>query len=109
MPDSSARTLASVETTLRDIPPDTPAEAAPLAALETRHPRGLRTLFLTEMWERFSYYGMKAQLVLYLIAAVSAGGLGWDERQAGNLMAWYAGLVYLAPMIGGYLADRALG
>jgi POT family proton-dependent oligopeptide transporter len=109
MPDPSARTIASVETTLRDIPPGTAAEASPIAALETRQPRGLYTLFLTEMWERFSFYGMKAQLVLYLITVTSAGGLNWTEKQAGNLMAWYAGMVYLTPMIGGYLADRVLG
>jgi POT family proton-dependent oligopeptide transporter len=103
------RTLASTETILRDIPPDTTSEAAPIVAFETRQPRGLYTLFLTEMWERFSYYGMKAQLVLYLITAVSAGGLGWSTKEAGNLMAWYSGLVYLTPMAGGYLADRVLG
>lgn len=95
----------------------TPADAVaqglpssePGAPVPTRQPRGLRTLFLTEMWERFSFYGMKAQLVLYLIAAVEAGGRGWTKEQAGTLMGYYAGLVYLAPLLGGYLADRILG
>lgn len=73
------------------------------------HPRGLALLFLTEMWERFSYYGMRALLVLYLIGAGTDGGLGWSLEQAGRLYGWYTGLVYLTPVIGGYLADRYLG
>src|SRR5262245_31139414 len=67
-------------------------------------PRGLGLLFLTEMWERFSYYGMRAILVLYLINA-----LGWSDSRAANLYGTYTGLVYLTPLIGGYLADRFIG
>jgi len=75
------------------------------------HPRGLFLLFATEMWERFSYYGMRALLVLYLVAATTADnpGLGWSEPQALRLYAWYTGFVYLTPLIGGWLADNHLG
>lgn len=75
------------------------------------HPRGLFLLFATEMWERFSYYGMRALLVLYVVAATNAAnpGLGWSEPQALKLYAWYTGLVYLTPLIGGWLADNYLG
>jgi proton-dependent oligopeptide transporter, POT family len=67
-------------------------------------PRGLGLLFLTEMWERFSYYGMRAILVLYLVNA-----LGWSDARATNLYGTYTGLVYLTPLIGGYIADRFIG
>ena len=75
------------------------------------HPRGLFLLFVTEMWERFSYYGMRALLVLYVAAATNAAnpGLGWDSPQALKLYAWYTGLTYLTPMLGGWLADNYLG
>ncbi len=73
------------------------------------HPPGLALLFITEMWERFSFYGMKALLTIYLIKATLDGGMGWTKEQAGNLMGWYGGLVYLTPIFGGYLADRFLG
>jgi POT family proton-dependent oligopeptide transporter len=75
------------------------------------HPRGLFLLFATEMWERFSYYGMRALLVLYVVAAVDAQnpGLGWAEPQALKLYAWYTAFVYLTPLIGGWLADNFLG
>ncbi len=81
----------------------------PTAPVRRRHPSGLRTLFMAEMWERFSFYGMKALLVLYLIKSSGEGGLEWSKEHAGTLMGWYAGLVYLTPVIGGYLADRYLG
>ncbi len=68
------------------------------------HPRGLGLLFVTEMWERFSYYGMRALLVLYLVNA-----LKWDTAAAANLYGTYTMLVYLTPVIGGYLADRFIG
>ncbi|MBL0169133.1 MAG: peptide MFS transporter [Gemmatimonadaceae bacterium] len=68
------------------------------------HPRGLGLLFLTEMWERFSYYGMRALLVLYLV-----NKLEWDTARAAGLYGTYTMLVYLTPMIGGYLADRFIG
>ncbi len=75
------------------------------------HPKGLFLLFVTEMWERFSYYGMRALLVLYAAAATHAAnpGLGWAEPQALKLYAWYTGFVYLTPLFGGWLADNWLG
>ncbi|MGH8584405.1 MAG: peptide MFS transporter [Gammaproteobacteria bacterium] len=72
-------------------------------------PRGLALLFVVEMWERYSYYGMRALLVLFLVADVGQGGMGWDSEAASRLYGWYTGLVYLTPILGGYLADRYLG
>jgi len=68
------------------------------------HPPGLRVLFFTEMWERFSYYGMRALLVLYLVNAID-----YPREKALALYATYTGLVYLSPLIGGYIADKWLG
>lgn len=68
------------------------------------HPRGLGLLFVVEMWERFSYYGMRAILVLYLV-----NKLGWTSQRAAGLYGTYTSLVYLTPLIGGYLADRLIG
>ena len=73
------------------------------------HPRGLFTLFFTEFWERFSYYGMRAILVLYLYAEVTKGGLGFDQATAMSIVAIYGSLVYLSGIIGGWIADRLLG
>src|SRR5215469_12081507 len=73
------------------------------------HPRGLTTLFFTEMWERFSYYGMKAILVLYTTAAIAQGGLAFDNAHAGRVIALYTSSVYWTPLIGGWLADRIFG
>ena len=73
------------------------------------HPRGLTTLFFTEMWERFSYYGMRAILFLYMITAVEKGGLGWKEEDAGPIFGLYAASVYFLPLIGGWIADRFIG
>jgi POT family proton-dependent oligopeptide transporter len=73
------------------------------------HPAGLFILFFTEMWERFSYYGMRALLVLFLVTAIDDGGWGWSRENAGILYAWYTSLVYLTPVIGGWLADKFLG
>ncbi|HUP25643.1 MAG TPA: peptide MFS transporter [Thermoanaerobaculia bacterium] len=73
------------------------------------HPQGLMTLFFTEMWERFSYYGMRAILTLFMVAPLAAGGLGFDARTAGSVYALYTSLVYLAAMPGGWLADNLLG
>ena len=72
-------------------------------------PNSLFVLFFTEMWERFSYYGMRALLVLYLISATTKGGWGWTREEATSLYGWYTMLVYLTPIIGGYIADRLLG
>ena len=70
----------------------------------SRHPSGLKVLFFTEMWERYSYYGMRALLVLYLVTS-----LNLSEANALHIYAVYTGLVYLTPIFGGYLADRFLG
>jgi len=73
------------------------------------HPSQLFVLFFTEMWERFSYYGMRALLVLFLTASIMDGGYGWERSNALELYALYTGLVYFTPMIGGMLADKYLG
>jgi len=73
------------------------------------HPRGLSTLFFTEMWERFSFYGMRSLLTLYLIAPAEEGGLGMTKKEAGSVYGWYLGLVYAASLPGGWIADRYLG
>jgi|SRR5579863_3610451 POT family proton-dependent oligopeptide transporter len=78
------------------------------AAIEDRsffgHPRGLSLLFLAEMWERFSYYGMRALLVLYMVHV-----LKWTDAHASNLYGSYTGLTFLTPLLGGYLADKWIG
>ena len=73
------------------------------------HPSGLFTLFFTEMWERFSYYGMRAILVLFLISSIDNEGWGWDRAEALELYALYTGLVYVTPIFGGLIADRLIG
>lgn len=73
------------------------------------HPKGLFTLFFTEFWERFSYYGMRAILVFYMYYEVSKGGLGLDETTALAIMSIYGSLVYMSGIIGGWLADRIFG
>lgn len=80
-----------------------------MAATFFGHPRGLATLFLTEMWERFTFYGMRAILVLFLVAAVSAGGLGLDDKTAVAIYGLYNAGVYLAALPGGWVADRLIG
>ena len=72
-------------------------------------PRGLSTLFFTEMWERFSYYGMRAILLFYMYYAVSAGGLGMSQTTAASVMSIYGSLVYLSSVVGGWLSDRVWG
>lgn len=73
------------------------------------HPKGLSTLFLTEFWERFSYYGMKAILVYYLYYSVSKGGFGLDEGVALQIVSIYGTLIYMSGIIGGWIADRITG
>ncbi len=73
------------------------------------HPVGLFVLFFTEMWERFSYYGMRALLVLFLVSEVEKGGWQWTNPQAVRLYGWYTFLVYLTPIIGGFIADKLTG
>ena len=73
------------------------------------HPVGLFVLFFTEMWERFSYYGMRAIFVLFLVSTIEEGGFQWERSEALQWYAWYTGLVYATPLIGGWLADRYFG
>ncbi|HKG59440.1 MAG TPA: peptide MFS transporter [Pyrinomonadaceae bacterium] len=73
------------------------------------HPSGLSTLFFTEMWERFSYYGMRAILTLYMTKSLAEGGLQLDEKYAGIIYATYVSSVWYLPLIGGWLADRVFG
>lgn len=73
------------------------------------HPAGLYLLFSTELWERFSYYAMRALLVLYLTDTVTSGGLGWSQGEALQLYGIFTGLVFITPIFGGALADNWLG
>src|SRR5579862_5631549 len=68
------------------------------------HPIGLYVLFFTEMWERFSFYGMRALLMLYMV-----NEFRWTQREASGIYKWYTSLVYMTPLLGGFLADRYLG
>ena len=116
-PESNPLHLSDVEF---DKEPD---GGVPPGELETRQPAGLWVLFITEMWERFSYYGMRALLVLYLIASTNAQvedadgnlvdnfnpGFGWSEANASLLYACYTMAVYFTPIVGGWLADKFLG
>ena len=84
----------------------------PAGSLDTRffgHPRGLSTLFFTEMWERFSYYGLRPLLVLFMSAALAEGGFGFERTQASSIVGIYAASVYLASLPGGWVADRLFG
>ena len=88
------------------------AAPQPIAASQKQwlgHPRGLSTLFFTEMWERFSYYGMRGILILFLVAAVQTGGFGLTDRTAAAIYGLYTGIVYLMALPGGWVADRILG
>lgn len=78
-------------------------------ANQNGHPPSLFILFFTEMWERFSYYGMRALLVLFLTSSLMDGGWAWDRKDALQLYGWYTGLVYLTPILGGLIADKLLG
>ncbi len=88
-----------------DIPAAQPSSTADSGAT---HPRGLYTLFFTEMWERFSYYGMRAMLVLFMVDKVR-GGMGLDDKTATAIYGLYTAAVYLAALPGGWLADRIFG
>ena len=73
------------------------------------HPRGLSTLFFTEMWERFSYYGMRALLILFMTADLAHGGLGFNASKSGAIYGFYTAMVYLVGLPGGWIADRITG
>ncbi len=73
------------------------------------HPRGLSTLFFTEMWERFSFYGLRALLILFMTADPATGGLGFDAVTAGAIYGLYTSMVYMATLPGGWIADQILG
>jgi POT family proton-dependent oligopeptide transporter len=80
-----------------------------MAATSLGHPRGLYTLFFTEMWERLSYYGMRALLVLFMVDQIERGGLGLTDKTANAIYGLYTAAVYLACLPGGWMADRLLG
>src|SRR6266508_3939818 len=89
----------------------TPATASP-SDIDTGffgHPRGLSTLFFTEMWERFSYYGMRAFLILYMVAPAASGGLGFSDVRAASIYGTYTGSAWAASILGGLIADRVPG
>ncbi len=90
------------------VPPTTAATQADTGGW-AGHPRGLSTLFFTEMWERFSYYGMRAFLILYMTSPAVAGGLGFEVPHAGSVYGTYVGSVWFATIFGGIIADRWLG
>ena len=73
------------------------------------HPSGLFVLFFTEMWERFSFYGMRSLLILFLTSSLTDGGWAWTRENASALFGSYVGLVYLSTMLGGYFADKVIG
>lgn len=73
------------------------------------HPKPLLNLALTEMWERFSFYGIRSLLILFMIAAINEGGLDLDRQTASAIVGIFAGSLYLATLPGGYLADNWLG
>ena len=73
------------------------------------HPSALFVLFFTEMWERFSYYGMRALLVMFFTAALIDGGWGWPREYAYAIFGTYTSLVYISTLLGGYMADKIIG
>ena len=99
----------------RDVPTPEVSDAASAVSIEYfdrrffGHPRGLATLFLTEMWERFSYYGMRALLILFMTASPAIGGLGFDVPKAAAIYGLYTASVYLSGLPGGWVADQLLG
>jgi proton-dependent oligopeptide transporter, POT family len=102
---------------MSQVVPDTPAPkmapstASAVAAQPTLfgHPRGLATLFFTEMWERFTYYGIQSILILFLVAASGRGGLGFSDQSASAIWGLYAGCTWLLSLLGGWVADRLIG
>src|SRR5947209_10493296 len=91
------------------VKPDPSLDAARADRSFFGHPRGLATLFMTEMFERFSYYGMRAILILFMVAPVAKGGLGFADQKAGSVYGVYTAMVYLLCLGGGWIADRITG
>ena len=93
--------------------PFPPDPAVPAEPLDTGglggHPRGLTTLFFTELWERFSYYGMRALLVYFMVAGAEEGGLGYPQKTATSIYGNYTMAVYMLSILGGYIADNFIG
>src|SRR5512146_853769 len=87
----------------------TNAGAGTAEATAFGHPRGLATLFFTEMWERFTYYGIQSILILFLVAASGRGGLGFGDESASAIWGLYAGGTYLLSLCGGWISDRLIG
>ena len=87
---------------------DVAAVPAPRSGL-LGHPRGLFTLSTTEMWERFSYYGMRALLVLFMVESLEEGGLGYSDQTATAIYGLYTAAVYMLCLPGGWIADRLIG
>src|SRR5690606_7816196 len=100
---------AEKEATMLDVPPRPDMAAAMADTGFFGHPRGLSTLFFTEMWERFSYYGGRALLILYMTDAVVNQGLGMSVAEAGALYGLYTAMVYMTNLPGGWIADKFLG
>lgn len=92
-----------------DVTPPSDGAAALRERTFLGHPIALYVLFMTELWERFSFYGMRALLVLFMTAQLVDGGFGWDDGKAYTIYGAYGSLVYATPLIGGALADRILG
>jgi POT family proton-dependent oligopeptide transporter len=95
-----------------DPPPSDPAASAARDAQDSGiggHPAGLSTLFFAELWERFSYYGMRALLALFIVAPVAAGGMGLSTVEAARIYGNYTMAVYMLSIPGGYIADHYLG
>src|SRR5215468_7636276 len=85
------------------------AQSLPAERTFLGQPIGLFTLFFTEMWERFTYYGMRAMLILFMVDAASNGGLGLDDRTANSIYGLYMAGGWLLALLGGYIADRLIG
>lgn len=96
-------------TTIDQTPPTNNSDSTADVAGLWGHPSGLTTLFFTELWERFSYYGMRAILMLYMVAAVADGGMAMDTRTAATIYGAYTSAVYVTSIPGGLIADRFLG
>ncbi len=107
MPEDPTSEFASPAATA--VSPGRPGTPVPAGRGFFGHPRGLSTLFFTELWERFSYYGMRAILILFMTATVAEGGMGMATAQAGAIYGLYTALVYLMALPGGWVADRFLG